>query len=500
MPRTLLEFFVDEATDYLDKLERTLEASDTPDADELRRVARALRGSARLADQEAISRIGGALQAVFEELDAGRRHWSPELRGTIEWALAETRDLVGSVSPPSDLTQRVESVVRRLGQSEPPPPPTPDDDERFRRYLGTELRGLASDIGDALGVLEPDPRNREPLKRLLRRIRPLRGIEGVDEIPAVGPAIAAVEEVILRIADTSASVGPGHLVLFRRARQALDDVATELIRGARPDPVIEAEEEIEDLKEQVLEESRQDIAWISDLYYDEPGPHIESSPMADRGAGSWEEFFKLEATGGLDKIDNLRTEMAREPSAAGRLAPRLASTFRQLRERAVTFGHPGFGRVARGAGATVRAAVGGPTSRLQGIAVDLAVTVAALRSYLEASDPEERERALTRASNSLEGLTQPTPKEGPPTPREEAPTPREKPATPREEPPAPKEEPVPIESLLYEPVDAIERARSLWSEAGKQLRQTGADLPGAHALLEEALALIEHALVRTGSA
>ncbi|NIR61379.1 MAG: hypothetical protein GWO02_18715, partial [Gammaproteobacteria bacterium] len=89
-------------------------------------------------------------------------------------------------------------------------------------------------IGESLVVLERDPRNREPLKRLLRRIRPLRGIEGVDDIPAVGPAVTALEEVILRIADTSATVGPGHLVLFRRARQALDDVATELIRGDQP--------------------------------------------------------------------------------------------------------------------------------------------------------------------------------------------------------------------------------------------------------------------------
>ncbi len=255
MPRTLLEFFADEAGDYLDKLQTTLATAELPDADEMRRLARALRGSARMADQDAIARVAGAIQAMAEDLGAGHRHWGPELRGLLDEALAWLRVAVGSVeSPAPDLAEQAAALSRRLG--EPPPPPPPKDDERFRRYLGTELRGLASEIGDALAILERDPRNREPLKRLLRRVRPLRGIEGVDEIPAAGSALAAVEEVILRIADTSATVGPGHLVLFRRARQALDDVATDLIRGERPEPVETGGVEIEQLKEQVLEAVR----------------------------------------------------------------------------------------------------------------------------------------------------------------------------------------------------------------------------------------------------
>jgi chemotaxis protein histidine kinase CheA len=246
-----LEFFADEATDYLDKLDQTLDTAGQPDSDELRRLSRALRGSARMADQEAIARGAGALQTLATELGAGRRHWSPELRATLISAFAEVRQMVGSLeAPPPDLAARAEALAERLGEVTAPPPPPSRDDDRFRRYLGTELRGLASDIGDALVVLERDPRNREPLKKLLRRIRPLRGIEGVDDIPGVGPAVMAVEEVILRIADTSATVGPGHLVLFRRARQALDDVATELIRGGQPDVVDVGGPEIEDLKEE----------------------------------------------------------------------------------------------------------------------------------------------------------------------------------------------------------------------------------------------------------
>jgi hypothetical protein len=409
MPRTLLEFFADEANEYLDKLEQTLAGPGAPDADELRRLSRALRGSARMADQEAIGRASGALQTVATELTTGRRHWGADLGSTLQGALAEIREMVGAVeSPPADLGRRAEALAERLGETAPPAPP-PKDDDRFRRYLGTELRGLASDIGDSLGVLERDPRNREPLKKLLRRIRPLRGIEGVDDIPGVGSAVAAVEEVILKIADTSATVGPGHLVLFRRARQALDDVATELIRGGRVETVDIGSLEIEDLKDQVLETAAQrEVTWISELFDDdEPGPYLVECPMAERGAGSWEAFFALEATGTLDTIDRLRAEMARSPETARKTGQRLVYTFRQLRERAVTFGHADMGRVGRRSGAAVRAALDGPPWRLQTIAIDLAVTLAALRSYLEATEDADRSTALERAEGSVDAATHP---------------------------------------------------------------------------------------------
>jgi chemotaxis protein histidine kinase CheA len=425
-----------------------------------------------MADQEAIARGAGALQTLATELGAGRRHWSPELRATLISAFAEVRQMVGSLeAPPPDLAARAEALAERLGEVTAPPPPPSRDDDRFRRYLGTELRGLASDIGDALVVLERDPRNREPLKKLLRRIRPLRGIEGVDDIPGVGPAVMAVEEVILRIADTSATVGPGHLVLFRRARQALDDVATELIRGGQPDVVDVGGPEIEDLKDQVLETAAQrEVTWISELFHEDDGPHIEECPMAERGAGSWDAFFALEATGSLDTIDRIRSEMARDPSGARKAGERLAFTMRQMRERSVTFGHTELGRVSRRAAAAVRAALDGPPWRLQAIAIDMAVTVAALRSYLEASGEEDKQEALSRADDSLQAATHPA-----------------------------REPTVAIEELLYSTEDAVARAKSLWSEADGLIKAPQPNLSRAQSLLAEALDLIEHALDHVGA-
>ncbi len=471
MARSLLDFFADEAGDYLKKLSSALSGSSPPNADELRRLSRALRGSARMADQEAISQAAGAIQALAQDLTAGRRHWSPDLNQSLRWALGEIRQLVQSVgNPPADVAERVEAISIRLGESRPLAPPPAKDDQRFRRYLGTELRGLASEIGDALGVLERDPRNREPLKRLLRKIRPLRGIEGVDALPGVGTALGAVEEVILRIADTAATVGPGHLALFRRAQQALEDVATELIRGEAPEEVAVAGEEIEDLKERVLETAAQrEIIWVSELF-EETGPHLIECPMADQGAGSWEAFFALEATGSLDTIDRLRAELAADAPAPAKIGERLAQTLRHLRERAVAFEHGAMGRVARRAGAAVKAAAEGPPWRLQTIANELGNTVSALREYIDASGEDARHRALTRAEASLEAATHPS------------------------------RTVVDIESLTFEPSDALARARRLSGEVEGLLRGARPDFGRARQLLEEALGLVEHALAKTGTA
>lgn len=465
----MLEFFAEESNEYLEKLQRTLTRDEGPDTDEMRRLARALRGSARLVDQDSIARAAGAIQGVAEDLGAGRRHWDEELQNALGWALEEIREMVASLaSPASDFAARADAIEARLGETHKPLPP-PREDDRFRRYLGTELRGLATEIGDALGILERDPRNREPLKRLLRRVRPLRGIEGVDELPAVGSAVAAIEEVILRIADTSATVGPGHLVLFRRARQALDDVATDLIRGEPLALTVPGGTEIEDLKDQILESGAQpDVTWISELFTEQAGPHVEKCPMADRGAGSWEAFFVLEATGSLDTIERLRGEIARDADSANRIGGRLAYTFRQLRERAVTFGHPELGRLARRAGSAVRAALGGPPWRVQAISASFADIVESLREYLQASGEEERTASLSRAEALLNAATDAS-------------------MTPA----------VPIESLLYGPEEALARARTLWDEADDMLRDDQPDVGRAHLLLHEAMGLVEHALSLT---
>ena len=68
------DFFALEAGEYLDRLDGLMQAPDViPPADELVRLARALRGSALMASQQPIARAAMGFEALARALREGRR-------------------------------------------------------------------------------------------------------------------------------------------------------------------------------------------------------------------------------------------------------------------------------------------------------------------------------------------------------------------------------------------------------------------------------------------
>src|SRR5438105_12937873 len=76
-PLGMSDFFALEAGEYLERLDALLATGDSPGADELVRLARALRGSALMANQHAIARTAAALAALARAVREGRRAWAP---------------------------------------------------------------------------------------------------------------------------------------------------------------------------------------------------------------------------------------------------------------------------------------------------------------------------------------------------------------------------------------------------------------------------------------
>src|SRR2546423_14271819 len=74
-PLGMSDFFALEAGEYLDRLDALIQGAGTPAADELVRLARALRGSALMASQQAIARAAMGLEAFGRGLREGRRQW-----------------------------------------------------------------------------------------------------------------------------------------------------------------------------------------------------------------------------------------------------------------------------------------------------------------------------------------------------------------------------------------------------------------------------------------
>src|ERR1043166_4729349 len=79
-PLGMSDFFALEAGEYLERLDGLLAAGDGPNADELVRLARALRGSALMANHHAIARTAAALESLARAVREGRRAWDPQTK------------------------------------------------------------------------------------------------------------------------------------------------------------------------------------------------------------------------------------------------------------------------------------------------------------------------------------------------------------------------------------------------------------------------------------
>lgn len=438
MPQTLIEFFALEAAEYLDKLEGAVQA-DPPDPDRVRRLARALRGAARMADQDGIGEAAGAFQTVAQGILDGIRSWDAALAAELLRGVDELRTVVRGLSSgdvrPDEVQARARATAERLGgASGPTPAPPQEDEEGFYRFIASELKGVATELSNAVGVLERDPQEREPLKTILRKVRPLRGIQAVAELQPVGAALTAVEEVILQIAELKTAAGPGHLALFRRAREALEESSRALGRGERPARGEGRRAEIEVLKAEILDSRRPqaEVRSITELYYADEGPHIISSPMAERGAGSLDAFFRLEGTGSVDLAERLWSELAQtaRDDLQHVIGERLAHAHADLSDRAISFGRPRLGGIARRIAEAIGARERAPGWALQSLASAVRPTLDAFRRAIAASgddearpDLEEIEHAVAAALDEMQV--------------------------------------VPIESLVYTPDEALRRALEL---------------------------------------
>src|SRR5688500_10735315 len=95
-PSGILDFFVLEASEYIEQLDGLVLAGGTggPNAESFQRAARALRGSATMARLNAFAGLAAALERAARALRDGSLRWSPALSGAIVGAVDDLKILV----------------------------------------------------------------------------------------------------------------------------------------------------------------------------------------------------------------------------------------------------------------------------------------------------------------------------------------------------------------------------------------------------------------------
>ena len=196
-PSGFLEFFVLEASEYIEQLDRLLlqaTSAGTPDAGATQRIARALRGTATMAKIPAFAAVASGIERVGRALQQGSLRWEPALSGALVAAVDDLKILVRAARSWSPLDeQRAATRTAELASFAPVIPSAPTSNEAAATpssYLASE----ASNVAAGLELLAARSGDADTAGNVLRRVRALRGIAGVKEVIQLADALEATED------------------------------------------------------------------------------------------------------------------------------------------------------------------------------------------------------------------------------------------------------------------------------------------------------------------
>jgi HPt (histidine-containing phosphotransfer) domain-containing protein len=481
MSQPLSEYFAQEAGEYLDRLDELLARGDAPDPVEFFRVARGVRGSAQLAGAEAVARVAEGLEEGARALRDGALVWNDEVRGRALETAVDLRVLVTSPGPwGAEQENRAQAAAarwdgagaaRRRAESGQPAGQIFD-------FLHREIGGVVAELDRALGELANTPDGREPLRAVLRRMRPVRGVAGMDSLSPVLEMLEAIEDVAHQVMGRSGPVESREVEVLGASRDALAAAAAALEKGQGVGEGAELDRfrQVRDRDEGRAEAGESGVVPVASLFFAGAGPHVVSSPLAPSPPGEGEErtlaeeaegFLRMEATGFLDRAEGLLAGLAARPTRFTRIA-------RELRDLAA-----GVGQLAVTYGMTAVAAAADEASAHLG----------------RASSPEDARGALSRLRGAIPGVAPLPVVEVEPPEAESAPQPR--PAVPAA--PAPGQDGVvPIGALVYDAPDALREALAMRDRIVALVQGGGGD--EFRQALDELFGLVELGLAGNASA
>src|SRR6266566_4139894 len=246
-PLGMTDFFALEAGEYLDRLDGLLQAPATPPADELVRLARALRGSALMASQQPIARAAMGFEALARALREGRRQWDAATKQIATRAVDDIKIFVRNAGKWSDAdTAKAEALASQLEQLGGRPSAQVRAAEAMgldagaRAFVAREGAAIASALDRAGRVLRTNPLAHDPLQQVLKAIQPLRGLAALNDLPPLPDLLEGIERAIGELNRTTGNPpqGWGDLIaeLFQMAATSIAHAAREVAERGRPDP------------------------------------------------------------------------------------------------------------------------------------------------------------------------------------------------------------------------------------------------------------------------
>jgi hypothetical protein len=463
-PLGMADFFALEAGEYLERLDGLLGPEGPPAADEFVRLARALRGSALMASQTPIARTAAGLESLARGVREGRRGWDAGTRALAIRTVDDLKILVRRVAAWDDNdTLRAEALARELEQLSGRPSGMQRQaeaaglDAGARAFVAREGAAIGSALDRTATALRTGTPPRDALQNVLRALQPLRGLAALNDLPPLPDVLEGIERAVNEVSrgGTPPAAAPD---FFQSAAGAITQAAREVADRGRPDPEGPA---FRAFAAQVARffDREPTVIPISDLYFDDTGPHIlqrgaetaQALPLSRLELLSHGEHLRL-AADAIERAPSPTQRELRVHTLAGTFRalavagegplPQMLSRFADAAREAVALGHAvrqpaAFAQALRHASEVLTTATTGDDAAL---ATGLQQAVAQLGTLSRAPEPPARPApppaaAIAEAPDSIFASFL-------------------KEVTDAVEAPGPVSEVVPIESLAPEPEPA----------------------------------------------
>jgi chemotaxis protein histidine kinase CheA len=492
MAQPLSDYFALEASEFLDQLDGLLNRSDQPDFRQLFRMARGVRGSATIAGVPQVARVAERLEEAARELRDGQLAWGEEVRQRAVRTVDDLRVLVRAHPRwAADEETRANVAVERwsgLAGAERREAAAAHGGEQIFGFVQREIAQVVAELDRVVGELREAPTAREPLRSVLRRMRPVRGVAGMPALSPVLEVLEGIEDAAHEIMARALSADGHYLELLEAARDSLGAAGRHLAQGEAPSEGAELER-FREVRDRGDGSEPSDAVPVSTLFVAGQGPHVVSSPMAPVPAapgdvpGEVESFLRIEATGFLDRAEAMVAETRGRPNTRfSRVARQLADLAASVRELAATYSLDEIARAAAAAADALRSSTSGEAAM---------EAILDLRSALPGAPPRPPRVAV-----------QPDPGE----PAAEAPAaPPAAPGT-AESGSGPSaadgdaDGVVPVESLLYDAPGALREALALKPRVAHLVGAGAAPGTPLGEVMDELFGLVELGLQRSGAA
>jgi hypothetical protein len=241
-PTAMLDFFVLEASDYLERLDALVQtrAGTPPSHEEFVRLARAFRGSALMANQQVMARAAQGLEAAARGVRDGRLAWDERVRSELVRAVDDCKVLLRRVkAPEAGDSQRAEAIGLGLERLVGRPSAiarahTDGLDAGGRAFVGREAASIASALDRVARTLGMDPGARDVLNGIAPVMSQLRGVAILNDLPPLAEVLAAVDGAVKLVHSTKGPVPADVAGVFDAAAKSLARAAREVVETGRP--------------------------------------------------------------------------------------------------------------------------------------------------------------------------------------------------------------------------------------------------------------------------